>query len=92
MIKACLLKSFPSRHQQLLILGANGIAAGKGTLENDILEKAGWSNYVKTEGFVSLDLEMLVADPPDAMLQSKPRRQFTRQPFCTPSGINRNHA
>jgi iron complex transport system substrate-binding protein len=82
------IKSFERRNQRLLILGANGIAAGRGTLENDILEQAGWSNYVKTEGFVSLDLEMLVADPPDAMLHSKPLANslanlFARHPALT---------
>lgn len=53
---------------RLLLLGANGIGTGKGTFEDQILRQAGWSNYLTATGYVSLDLEKLVANPPDAVL------------------------
>jgi iron complex transport system substrate-binding protein len=53
---------------RLLLLGANGIGAGTGTLEDDILTRAGWRNYVQASGHVPLDLERVAADPPDAVL------------------------
>lgn len=67
-----LLQEYSKHGQKLLLLGANGIAAGLNTLENDILQQAGWSNYLQHSGFVSMDLEQLVANPPDAMVYSKP--------------------
>lgn len=64
----------PSDHagprKRLLLLGPNGIGTGRGTFENDILEHAGWANYLRGEGYVRLDLESIVADPPDAILAS----------------------
>ena len=66
------LQAYSKRDQSLLVLGANGIAAGLDTLENDILQQSGWSNYLQHSGFVSMDLEQLVANPPAAMVYTKP--------------------
>jgi iron complex transport system substrate-binding protein len=60
------------KNKSLLLLGANGIATGKGTLEDDILTAAGWDNYSKSRGYINLDLEQLVANPPDAIYYSAP--------------------
>jgi iron complex transport system substrate-binding protein len=57
---------------RLLILGANGIGTGTGTMENDVLQRAGWRNYLAESGYVKLDLERLVTDPPDAVLWAVP--------------------
>ncbi|QAU34178.1 ABC transporter substrate-binding protein [Janthinobacterium sp. 17J80-10] len=56
--------------KRLLLLGPNGIGTGQSTFENDILERAGWTNYLRGEGYIRLDLERIVADPPDAILAS----------------------
>jgi len=66
------IPEFESSADKLLLLGANGIGTGIGTLENDIIVKSGWSNYIGAVGFVSLNLERIVIDPPDAVLWSKP--------------------
>jgi iron complex transport system substrate-binding protein len=63
---------YPPRQQSLLLLGANGIGTGDHTLENDLLRKAGWDNYIKASGYVSLQMERIVADPPDAIYASAP--------------------
>ncbi len=60
------------KHRRLLLLGANGIGTGRGTLEDEILRRAGWTNYVQTDGYVRLDLERIAADPPDAVLWAAP--------------------
>ena len=60
------------KHKRLLLLGANGIGTGRGTLEDEILRRAGWINYVHDEGYVRLDLERIAADPPDAVLWAAP--------------------
>jgi iron complex transport system substrate-binding protein len=57
---------------RLLLLGANGIGTGAGTFEDQILRQAGWHNYLRDTGYIRLDLEQLVADPPDAILWSAP--------------------
>ncbi len=67
-----IINQFPKKNRTLLLLGANGIGTGKGTLENDIIESSGWSNYVQQQGYVNLNLEHLVNDPPDAVLWSAP--------------------
>jgi iron complex transport system substrate-binding protein len=59
-------------HKRLLLLGANGIGTGRGTLEDEILRRAGWTNYVQDDGYVRLDLERIAADPPDAVLWAAP--------------------
>lgn len=57
---------------RLLVLGANGVGTGRGTFENEVLERAGWRNYLDAEGYVRLDMEALVADPPAAILWAAP--------------------
>ncbi len=86
-----LVDTMPDRYEhsgragRMLLLGANGIGTGRGTLENDVLEYAGWDNYLDQEGYISLDLEKLVIDPPDVVLWSAPRsaalaNQFAEHP------------
>jgi iron complex transport system substrate-binding protein len=58
--------------KRLLLLGPNGIATGKNTLEDTMLAYAGWRNYLTTDGYAQLDLEMIAADPPDAVLWTAP--------------------
>jgi len=65
-------KSFVSKNKSLLLLGANGIGTGRNTLEHDMLTKAGWSNYIQQSGYVNLQMEQIVADPPDAIYWSAP--------------------
>jgi iron complex transport system substrate-binding protein len=65
-------RAFAPRHESLLLLGANGIGTGADTLENDLLRKAGWNNYIEAPGYVSLELERVVANPPDAIYSSAP--------------------
>lgn len=57
---------------RLLLLNANANATGHGTLENEILQQAGWKNYIERSGYGKVDLEQLVQDPPDAILWSAP--------------------
>lgn len=72
----------PQRPQRLLLLGANGIGTGRGTLENEILERAGWRNYLTADGYQRLDLERVVADPPDAILWTAPEHQALANQFA----------
>ena len=62
--------SFPK--QTLLLLGANGIGTGRNTLEDDLLQYAGWENYLSDTGYINLDLEQIATNPPDAILWSAP--------------------
>lgn len=73
----------PSWGERLLLLGANGIAAGRDTLEHDIINAAGWRNYVQHEGFVGLELERLIDDPPDAIVLSSSRGQSLARRFAS---------
>ncbi|MCP4470387.1 MAG: ABC transporter substrate-binding protein [Gammaproteobacteria bacterium] len=65
-------RTYAPRHESLLLLGPNGIGTGADTLENDLLRKAGWDNYIEASGYVSLRMERIVADPPDAIYSSAP--------------------
>lgn len=58
---------------RLLLLGANAIGTGRGTLEDDVISSAGWDNAVEQSGHVVLDLEHVVQRPPDAVLWAAPR-------------------
>ncbi len=58
----------PDSGRRLLLLGANGIGTGAGTLEDELLRRAGWRNWLQAPGFQPLDLERLLSDPPDAIL------------------------
>ena len=70
-VPPALMKS-EERPKRLLLLGANGIGSGRGTFEDGILERAGWTNYLRDEGYLRLDLERIVTDPPDAILWAAP--------------------
>jgi iron complex transport system substrate-binding protein len=59
----------------LLLLGANAGGTGTGTLEHEIINAAGWKNYVNERGYITLNLEQLVANPPDAIMWSAPASQ-----------------
>ncbi len=65
-------KAYPRKNQTLLLLGANGIGTGRDTLEHDLLTRAGWDNYIQQSGYVNLQLEKIVANPPDAIYWSAP--------------------
>jgi iron complex transport system substrate-binding protein len=85
---------YPARQQTLLLLGANGIGTGTDTLEDDLLRRAGWNNYIESPGYVSLRMERIVANPPDAIYSSAPLSNslanlFIRHPAIlslTPTG------
>ncbi|HED39555.1 MAG TPA: ABC transporter substrate-binding protein [Chromatiales bacterium] len=71
--------------ERLLLLGANGIGTGRQTFENDVIQRAGWRNYLESDGYQSLDLEQLVTDPPDVVMWSAPKspalaNQFAKHP------------
>ena len=72
----------PSRTQRLLLLGSNGIGTGSGTLEHEILEHAGWTNYLSEPGYQRLDLEQIVSDPPDAILWAAPEDRALANQFA----------
>ncbi len=72
----------PARPQRLLLLGSNGIGTGTGTLEHEILEHAGWSNYLTEPGYLRLDLERIVSDPPDAILWAAPAHRALANQFA----------
>lgn len=75
--------------RRLLLLGANGIGTGRGTLEDDILRRAGWSNYLRDAGYLALDLERLVADPPDAILWAAPGSPALANRFAAHPALRR---
>ncbi len=75
----------PNQPARLLLLGANGIGTGRQTFEHDVIQQAGWSNYLESDGYSTLDLEQLVTDPPDAVMWSAPKspalaNQFAKHP------------
>ena len=63
---------YPLRNKSMLLLGANGIGTGVNTLEDDLLRKAGWVNYIDADGYVNLQMESVVANPPDSIYSSAP--------------------
>lgn len=67
---------------RLLLLGSNGIGTGRDTFEHQIIEQAGWRNYLSTSGHVQLDLEQIAADPPDAILFAAPEHQSLANRFA----------
>lgn len=68
--------------KRLLLLDANAIGTGRGTFEHQILEQAGWRNYLQGAGLVQLDLEQIASDPPDAILFAAPRHQALANRFA----------
>ena len=84
-VSADWVRFYPPRNETLLLLGPNGIGTGAETIENDLLRRAGWDNYIDAPGYVNLQLERIVADPPDAIYSSAPLSNslanlFTRHP------------
>src|SRR5690606_25872478 len=57
----------PRTGKRLLLLEPNGIGTGRNTFENELIEYAGWINYLEDSGIVRLDLERIAQDPPDAI-------------------------
>lgn len=73
---------------RLLLLGANGVGTGLETFEDQLITQAGWRNYLTDQGYLSLDLEQLVTDPPDAILWAAPEsaalaNQFAQHPVLS---------
>lgn len=62
----------PENAPRLLLLGANGIGTGLATFENQLIEQAGWRNYLESDGYINLDLEEIARRPPDAIAWSAP--------------------
>jgi iron complex transport system substrate-binding protein len=62
----------PLGKKRLLLLGANAIGTGRGTFEDDLMTRSGWSNYLTENGLVRLDPEQIARDPPDAVLWAAP--------------------
>lgn len=58
--------------ETMLILGANGIATGIQTFENQLIEYAGWTNYITRPGYTEIDLEKVIAHPPSRLMTSSP--------------------
>jgi iron complex transport system substrate-binding protein len=79
----------PQRNQTLLLLGANGIGTGRDTLENDLIERAGWNNYIQAKGYVDLRLEEIVAMPPDAIYWSAPLSNSLANLFAKHTAITK---
>lgn len=75
-------RKWQERKERLLILGVNGIGTGKNTLEDELLTYAGWKNYLTEPGLVTLSLEKLVQDPPDAILFSAPQSRALANHFA----------
>ena len=72
----------PSPRPRLLLLGPNGVGTGRGTMEHDILVRAGWDNDVQGQGYVQLDLERIVAHAPDAVLWAAPSSRALANRFA----------
>ncbi|WXL26540.1 ABC transporter substrate-binding protein [Ectopseudomonas mendocina] len=72
----------PAHPKRLLLLGANGIGTGRMTLEDEILQRAGWTNYLTAEGYQRLDLEQVAQDPPDAILWAAPEHRALANQFA----------
>lgn len=68
--------------KRLLLLGPNGIGTGRDTFEQQIIEQAGWRNYLSASGYVQLDLELISRDPPDAILFAAPDHQALANRFA----------
>jgi iron complex transport system substrate-binding protein len=75
---------------RLLLLGANAIGTGRGTFEDDVLQRAGWSNYLEEEGYQRLDLERIVREPPDAILWAAPEENALANLFAEHPALQRS--
>ncbi len=74
---------------RILLLGANGIGTGRNTLEDGVLQQAGWQNYLQGEGYLRLDLERIVQEPPDAILWAVPEAQALANLFAEHPALRR---
>lgn len=74
---------------RLLVLGANAIGTGRQTVENDIIEYAGWQNYLAVDGYISLDIEQLITDPPDAIMWSTPPSRALANNFAMHTALRK---
>lgn len=90
--KAVAASGSAAARKRVLLLGANGIGTGQATFENDILERAGWANYLQSQGHVRLDLEQVVSDPPDAVLWASPAGNALANQFAQHSVLRRTIA
>ena len=75
-------RSSQAKAKRLLLLGSNGIGTGRDTFEHQIIEQAGWRNYLEASGHVALDLEQIAADPPDAILFAAAEHQALANRFA----------
>ena len=64
--------SLGTEAQRVLKIGANGIATGRNTFESALIERAGFENYIADSGYPTVNLEAIIADPPDRVIFSKP--------------------
>ena len=71
-----------SEAKRLLLLGSNAIGTGQHTFEHQIIEQAGWRNYLQHQGLVQLDLEQIASNPPDAILFAAPEHQALANRFA----------
>lgn len=71
-----------SEPKRLLLLGANGIGTGRGTFEDGILQRGGWTNYLRESGYLRLDLEQIATDPPDSILWAAPASRALANRFA----------
>ena len=62
--------AYPRKNLSLLLVGSNGIGTGWATLEHEVLSRAGYDNYLASQGFVALDLEKLLLQPPDIIIST----------------------
>lgn len=76
--------------KRLLLLGSNAIGTGPDSFEHQILEQAGWRNYLQRGGLVQLDLEQIANDPPDAILFTAPEHQALANRFAEHSVLRRS--
>ena len=80
------------RESKLLLLGANGVAIGRNTLEHDIITAAGWSNYLDEDGLVELQLERLIVDPPDLIVSTGQQHSSLATRFAAHPALRRRLA
>lgn len=80
----------PPDAPHLLLLDANAIGTGRGTFEHQILEQAGWHNYLQDSGLVQLDLEKIASNPPDAILFAAPQHQALANRFAAHPVLRRS--
>lgn len=78
-----------AKRKRLLFLDSNGVGLGANTLEDDVMRRAGWNNYVRHDGFENLDIEKLLGDPPDAVLWSSPSKPAIAERFAEQPALRR---